>query len=66
VEGIFDLVEMEDDDRKELLKRFNQTELKDIARVCNLYPNVEITHEIKEEEIYQGNYFLDICVCPQI
>eukprot|EP00494_Astrolonche_serrata_P032705 UN32974 len=54
VEGVFDLVELEDDDRGKLLERFSQTQLADIAKVCNLYPNLEFTLNCQEKPIYEG------------
>jgi len=52
VEGIFDLVELDDDDREEVLKPFTPEQLPDIAKICNLYPNIEINYEVQNEEIY--------------
>merc|ERR1719242_41477 len=54
VEGIFDLVELEDDERNDLLKPFSQAQQADIAKVCNLYPNIDISFELPEETIHQG------------
>jgi len=45
VETVFDLVEMEDDERRELLQMSDQ-QLLDIARFCNRFPNIDMTYEV--------------------
>lgn len=45
VENVFDLLELEDDDRLEVLK-MNDSELTEVARFCNNYPSVDIEHEL--------------------
>ena len=49
IETIFDLMEMQDDERVELLK-LSQTKLADVARFCNRYPNIEVSYEIPDKE----------------
>ncbi|KAJ0262082.1 Brr2 [Hirschfeldia incana] len=49
IETVFDLVEMEDGERQELLK-MKDTELLDIARFCNRFPNIDLTYEIVGSE----------------
>ncbi|KAJ0247227.1 Sec63 domain-containing protein [Hirschfeldia incana] len=49
IETVFDLVEMEDEERQELLK-MKDTELLDIARFCNRFPNIDLTYEIVGSE----------------
>ncbi|XP_018470327.2 DExH-box ATP-dependent RNA helicase DExH12 [Raphanus sativus] len=49
IETVFDLVEMEDEERQELLK-MNETELLDVARFCNHFPNIDLTYEIVGSE----------------
>ncbi|KAF5400264.1 U5 small nuclear ribonucleoprotein helicase [Paragonimus heterotremus] len=46
VETVFDLIEMEDDARAKLLSDLSQTQLADVARFCNRYPNIEISYEV--------------------
>jgi hypothetical protein len=41
IEAIFDLMEMEDDERNDLLQ-MTPKQLADVARACNRYPNVEV------------------------
>ncbi|KAG2280567.1 hypothetical protein Bca52824_051787 [Brassica carinata] len=49
IETVFDLVEMEDEERQELLK-MKDTELLDIARFCNRFPNIDLTYEVVGSE----------------
>ena len=53
VEGVFDLMEMEDDDRSQLLEKdgkFSAAQMSDIAKVCNAYPNIEVNYEVEDED----------------
>ena len=55
VEGIFDLMEMEDDERTELLQ-MSATQLADVARACNRYPNIELAFEVEDaDEVAAGD-----------
>lgn len=54
VETVFDLVEMEDEAREKLLQ-FSEGQLADVARVCNRYPNVDLSYEVVDaEEVTAG------------
>ncbi|KAL1219764.1 DExH-box ATP-dependent RNA helicase DExH12 [Cardamine amara subsp. amara] len=54
IETVFDLVEMEDEERQELLK-MSDTQLLDIARFCNRFPNIDLTYEVVgSEEVTPG------------
>ena len=46
VETVFDLIELEDDARMELLEGLSQSQMADVAQFCNRYPNIEITYEV--------------------
>ncbi|CAH8533023.1 unnamed protein product [Heterobilharzia americana] len=46
VETVFDLIELEDDERNQLLNGLTQAQMADVARFCNRYPNIEITYEV--------------------
>ncbi len=46
VESIFDLMELEDDARANLLEGLSQAEVADVARFCNRYPDVEVTYDL--------------------
>jgi len=55
VETVFDIMEMEDDDRNSLLE-FTDSQMADVARFCNRYPNIELTYEVQEKEnLSSGN-----------
>ncbi|KAE8057467.1 hypothetical protein FH972_014157 [Carpinus fangiana] len=49
IETVFDLVEMEDDERHELLKMSDE-QLLDIARFCNRFPNIDMTYEVLDND----------------
>ena len=52
VENVFDILELEDDVRNDLLRLENR-QMSDVARFCNSYPNIEMEYEVvkQEEEI---------------
>ena len=43
VVNVFDLLELEDDQRIDLLKDLNEEKLSDVAVFCNSYPNLELS-----------------------
>eukprot|EP00887_Chlorella_sp_A99_P002917 scaffold6.g2917.t1 len=45
VEGVFDLMEMEDDARRELLQ-LSEPQLEDVARWCNRFPDISVSYEL--------------------
>ena len=49
IESIFDVMEMEDDDRNELLS-LSDAQMADIARFCNKYPNIEMSFNVQEKD----------------
>ncbi|MCL7047252.1 hypothetical protein MKW94_014479 [Papaver nudicaule] len=49
IETVFDLAEMEDDERQELLQ-MSDSQLQDIARFCNRFPNIDMTYEVLESD----------------
>lgn len=49
VESIFDIMEMEDEDRTALLQ-LSDAQMADVARFCNRYPNIELSYEVAEKE----------------
>ncbi|XP_044737520.1 putative U5 small nuclear ribonucleoprotein 200 kDa helicase [Chrysoperla carnea] len=55
VETVFDIMELEDDDRSKLLQ-LNDAEMADVARFCNRYPNIELSYEVLENDrIHSGS-----------
>lgn len=49
IETIFDVMEMEDDARNELLQ-LTESQMADVARFCNRYPNIEMTYEVADKD----------------
>jgi pre-mRNA-splicing helicase BRR2 len=49
VESVFDVMDMEDDHRNNLLN-FTGSQMADVARFCNRYPNIELTYSIANED----------------
>ncbi|KAJ6760914.1 SEC63 DOMAIN-CONTAINING [Salix purpurea] len=47
IETVFDLVEMEDDERRELLQ-MSDSQLLDIVRFCNRFPNIDMSYEVMD------------------
>nr|XP_009758634.1 PREDICTED: U5 small nuclear ribonucleoprotein 200 kDa helicase-like [Nicotiana sylvestris] len=45
IETVFDLVEMEDKERHEILQ-MSEPQFMDIARFCNRFPNVDLTYDV--------------------
>lgn len=55
VETVFDILEMEDEDRDRLLI-FEPEKLSEIALFCNAYPNIELAYEVDAgEEVTAGD-----------
>merc|ERR1719330_1593004 len=49
VESVFDIMEMEDEDRNKLLQ-LTDMQMADVARFCNRYPNIELNYEVLDKE----------------
>ncbi|CAF0999985.1 unnamed protein product [Rotaria sordida] len=49
IENIYDLIEMQDNQRIELLQ-LNTLQLSDVAHFCNHYPNIEVSYEIPNKD----------------
>ena len=49
IETIFDVMDMEDDDRNELLA-LNNAKMADVAKFCNRYPNIEFSYEVESKD----------------
>ncbi|KAJ6651749.1 hypothetical protein lerEdw1_020653, partial [Lerista edwardsae] len=49
VESVFDIMEMEDEDRSALLQ-LSDSQIADVARFCNRYPNIELSYEVVEKD----------------
>ena len=49
IETVYDLMEMQDEDRVELLQ-LSQSKSADVARFCNRYPNIEVSYDIPDKD----------------
>lgn len=55
METVFDIMELEDEDRSKLLQ-LTDTQMADVARFCNRYPNIELTYEVLDkDQIHSGS-----------
>jgi len=50
VESIFDLIDLGDSDRSELLQ-MSQSQMSDVAFFCNAYPNLDISFEVEGHQV---------------
>lgn len=50
VESIFDLIDLGDSDRSELLQ-MSQSQMSDVAFFCNAYPNLDISFEVEKLQV---------------
>ncbi len=53
IESVFDVMDMEDEDRNTLLN-LSDVQMQDVARFCNRYPNIELTYEILNKDSIYG------------
>ncbi|GAA6018807.1 hypothetical protein JCM10207_000247 [Rhodosporidiobolus poonsookiae] len=49
VTSVYDLMELEDTDRDKLLQ-FDARQMRDVARVCNAYPSIELSYEVEDAD----------------
>ncbi|KAE8717867.1 SNRNP200 protein [Hibiscus syriacus] len=61
IETIFDLVEMEDDKRRELLQ-MSDLQLLDIAKFCNRFPNIDLSYEVIESDSVRAGEYVTLQV----
>ncbi len=53
VENVYDLLDLEDDERRALLQ-MTARQLADVARFCNAYPNIEVDFQIEGQTEEEG------------
>ena len=53
VEGVFDIMELEDEERNKLLA-MTDVQMADVARFCNRYPNIELAYDVLDKEGLQS------------
>ena len=54
IETIFDVMDMEDDERNELLA-LNNSKMADVAKFCNKYPNIELSFSVENKDAIEIN-----------
>lgn len=54
IDSVYDIMELDDDVRDEILS-FNDSELLNIASFVNTYPNIEIAHELDHKVVPMGS-----------
>lgn len=55
METVFDIMELEDEDRSKLLQ-LSDSQMADVAKFCNRYPNIELTYEVLDkDQIHSGS-----------
>ncbi|KHJ91297.1 Sec63 domain protein [Oesophagostomum dentatum] len=57
VESIFELLELEDDVRRDIL-RMEDVQLADVAKFCNNYPSIEVEHTLESDSVNVGDTLL--------
>lgn len=61
VETVFDLMELDDDDRNKLLG-LSESQMADVAKFCNRYPNIELTYEIENKDKIKSGSLVNVIV----
>jgi len=61
IETIFDVIELDDDARDNLL-RLSPKEMQDVARFCNAYPNVDVSFDVEGERDIKTNSQVQVTV----
>eukprot|EP00057_Strongylocentrotus_purpuratus_P008588 XP_011663062.1 PREDICTED: LOW QUALITY PROTEIN: U5 small nuclear ribonucleoprotein 200 kDa helicase-like [Strongylocentrotus purpuratus] len=57
IESIFDVMEMEDEERHELLQ-MTDAQMADVARFCNRYPNIELMYDVQEKDGLESDAYM--------
>ncbi|XP_060822453.1 U5 small nuclear ribonucleoprotein 200 kDa helicase [Bombus pascuorum] len=61
VETVFDVMELEDDDRNRLLQ-LSETQMADVAKFCNRYPNIEMSYEVQDKDKLRSGGTVNVIV----
>ncbi|KAK3589739.1 hypothetical protein CHS0354_021060 [Potamilus streckersoni] len=61
IESIFDVMEMEDEERNDLLM-LTETQMADVARFCNRYPNIEMSFEVQDKDSVHSGSAINVIV----
>lgn len=63
MESIFDIMEMEDEERTALLQ-LSDLQMADVARFCNRYPNIELSYEVADKDNIKRCVVANACQEP--
>lgn len=61
IETVFDIMELEDEDRTRLLQ-LSDIQMADVARFCNRYPNIEMSFEVIDKERINSGSTVNVVV----
>lgn len=61
IETVFDIMELEDEDRIKLLQ-LNDAQMADVARFCNRYPNIEMSFDVVDKDKINSGQSVNIAV----
>lgn len=61
METVFDMMELEDEDRSKLLQ-LNDVQMTDVARFCNRYPNIELSYEVQNKDRISSGSSVNVVV----
>jgi pre-mRNA-splicing helicase BRR2 len=59
VESVFDIMDLDDDERNSLL-HLDEAKMADVARFCNRYPNIELTYEVLDKDSIERYFKFEI------
>lgn len=61
IETVFDIMELEDEDRSRLLQ-LSDAQMADVARFCNRYPNIEMSFEVVDKDKIRSGSTVNVIV----
>lgn len=61
IDTVFEIMELEDDDRIKLLKLTDE-QMADVARFCNRYPNIEMSFEVVDKDKINSGQTVNVAV----
>jgi len=62
IESIFDVMDMEDEDRNQLLSTLNSVKMTEVAKFCNRYPNIEMSYDVVNKDSVQSGSQVNVNV----
>lgn len=61
ISTVFDIMELEDEDRTRLLQ-LTDAQMADVARFCNRYPNIEMSYEVSDKDRIHSGQTVNVTV----